>query len=69
MPSQAAAGLSCAINVKDSMLLTHDDIARLTPGELANQYFNERLDHLIDNLEVIDADENGVITGVIYDVR
>ncbi|MGA5758218.1 hypothetical protein [Nonomuraea bangladeshensis] len=58
-----------SINAKDSKLLTHDDIAHLTPGELANQYFSERLDHLIANLEVIDADENGVITGVIYDVR
>lgn len=50
-------------------MLTHDDIAHLTPGELAYRYFNEELDHLIENLEVSDADENGVITGVIYDVR
>ncbi|MEU4718392.1 hypothetical protein AB0G06_02070 [Nonomuraea dietziae] len=48
---------------------THDDIAKLTPGELARLYYARDIDHLVANLEVTDVDGDGVVMGVIYDPK
>ncbi|GGP84476.1 hypothetical protein [Streptosporangium pseudovulgare] len=50
-------------------MLTHNDIANLGPDDFAALYETGAIDHLVSDLEVTDRDDDGTVTGVIYNVR